>query len=189
MVDQFAITTLASLQLAQLVLWSVNPALRNVATLPAAVLYFIDTFAVFLLSYLEHQRSIQPSTPVCLYLLGSLLLDIPQARTLYLRRGHLAIAIIFTLALGAKAVVLALESREKTERLKQPYNKYPPEATRGILDRSLLWWLNPLFVKGFRILLTLDDLYPIDPALYSEILRENMQITWDRRCKTYLSFL
>ncbi|KAH8799341.1 putative multidrug resistance protein [Xylogone sp. PMI_703] len=178
-----AITILAGLQLVQIILWSVNPALQNVATLPAAILSFIATIGVLLLSYVEQQRSVRPSTPVCLYLFASLLLDIPQARTLYLRNGHLSIAVIFTLTMGARALVLTLESQEKTKRLKQPYTQYPPEATRGILDRSLLWWLNPLFIKGYRTLLTLDDLYPIDPDLSSQMLRENAQKIWDRRSK------
>jgi ATP-binding cassette subfamily C (CFTR/MRP) protein 1 len=182
-VYQGAIGILAGLQLAQLVLWSVNPAIRTVATLPAVVLNFVNTIAIFTLSYLEHNRSVQPSTPVCLYLVASLLFDIPQARTLYLRNDNLVIAVIFTLTMFGKVLVLVLESREKTKALKEPYSKFPPEATRGIVNRSLLWWLNPLFVTGFRKLLTLDDLFPVDPALSSRMLRENLQKIWDNRCK------
>lgn len=179
---QVTANILAGLQLAQLILWFVNPALRTVATIAATVLSLVATFGLVLLSYLEQQRSVRPSTPVCLYLLTSIIFDIPQARTLYLRQGPLAIAVIFTLTMAVKTAMLALESQEKSKNLKEQYKGYPPEATRGILDRSVLWWLNPLFLKGFRKLLTLDDLYPTDEALSSQMLREKMQATWDTRC-------
>lgn len=180
---QVTASILAGLQLAQLILWSVNPALRTVATIPATVLSLVATFGLVLLSYLEQQRSVRPSTLSCLYLLSSIIFDIPQARTLYLRQGPLPIAVIFTLTMAVKTAMLALESQEKSKNLKKPYEEYPPEATRGILDRSVLWWLNPLFLKGFRKLLTLDDLYPTDDALSSQMLREKMQTTWDTRCQ------
>ncbi|EED18831.1 multidrug resistance protein, putative [Talaromyces stipitatus ATCC 10500] len=178
-----AASVLAGLQLALVTLWSIKPALRTVATLPAAVLSLIATFCLILLSYMEQQRSVRPSTVACLYLFASVILDIPQVRTLYLRQGSLAIAVVFTLTMAVRAAMLALESQEKTKILKEPYKKYPPEARRGILDRSLLWWLNPLFFKGFRKLLTLDDLYPTDDALSSQMLREKMQTMWDKHSK------
>ena len=73
-----------------------------------------------------------------------------------------------------------LEARNKTKHLKYPYKEYPPEATRGVWNRTFFWWLNSLFVRGFKRILSLEDLYQIPPSLSSERLRDEMQAVWDR---------
>jgi ATP-binding cassette subfamily C (CFTR/MRP) protein 1 len=141
------------------------------------------------LSYLEHTRSVRPSTLLEVYLLVSLLLNIPQARTLFLRHnGPTAIAAIFVATIGAMLIVWILEARNKTTDLKEPYKEYPPEATHGVWNRTFFLWLNPLFVKGFKKLLSLDDLWQTLPDLSSEKLRDEMQAVWDRRCELHLLF-
>jgi ATP-binding cassette subfamily C (CFTR/MRP) protein 1 len=45
-----------------------------------------------------------------------------------------------------------------------------------------------LFVKGFKKLLSLDDLWQTLPNLSSEKLRDEMQVVWDRRCELRLLF-
>jgi ATP-binding cassette, subfamily C (CFTR/MRP), member 1 len=141
------------------------------------------------LSYLEHTRSVRPSTLLEVYLLVSSLLNIPQARTLFLRHnGPTAIAAIFVATIGAMLIVWILEARNKTKDLKEPYKEYPPEATHGVWNRTFFLWLNPLFVKGFKKLLSLDDLWQTLPDLSSEKLRDEMQAVWDRRCELHLLF-
>jgi len=135
------------------------------------------------LSYLEHTRSIRPSTTIILYLLFSTLLDIPQARTLYLRHDSAPIAGVFSAVIAGKLTLLFLETRNKIHCLQEPYKGYPPEALDGVLSRTLLWWLIPLFWKGFKRILTLDDLFAIDPGLSSEALRNSMVENWAKRCE------
>ena len=135
------------------------------------------------LSYLEHTRSIRPSTLLELYLLLSLFLNIPQARTLFLRHNGTAIAGIFVASIAAMLIVYILEARNKIKDLKEPYREYPPEATHGVWNRTFFLWLNSLFVKGSRSLLSLDDLFNTPPELGSEKLRDEMMAVWDRRCK------
>lgn len=113
----------------------------------------------------------------------SLLLSIPQARTLFLRHNGTAIAAIFVASIAAMMTVWILEARNKAKELKEPYSEYPPEATHGVWNRTFFLWLNPLFVKGFRDLLSLDDLWQTPPDLASEKLWDDMQAAWDRRCK------
>lgn len=135
------------------------------------------------LSYLEHTRSIYPSTLLELYPLLSLLLNIPQARTLFLRHSGTVIAAIFMASIAAMLIVCILEGQNKTKDLKEPFREYPPEATHGVWNRMFFLWLNSLFVKGFRSLLSLNDLWHTPPDLASEKLRDDMQTVWDRRCK------
>jgi ATP-binding cassette subfamily C (CFTR/MRP) protein 1 len=157
--------------------------IQTLASVPSAALAFVIALVMYPLSYLEHTRSIRPSTLLELYLLQSILLNIPQARTLFLHPNGTAIAAIFVAIIGAMLIVWTLEARNKIKHLKEPYKEYPPEATHGVWNRTFFLWLNRLFVKGFRNFLTLDDLWQTPPDLASERLQEEMQSVWDQRCK------
>ena len=180
---QLAISLLAGLQLILLILWTTNPTIRTPTSVPSAILSLVGALAIYPLSYLEHTRSVRPSTLLEVYLIASLLLNVPQARTLFLRHNDISIAAVFTASIGAMLLLWILEARNKTKHLKYPYKEYPPEATRGVWNRTFFWWLNSLFVRGFKRILSLEDLYQIPPSLSSERLRDEMQAVWDRRCK------
>lgn len=130
---------------------------------------------------MEHTRSIRPSTLLEVYLMLSLLLNITQARTLFLRHNGTAIAATFVASIAATLVLWLVEARNKTQDLKEQYRKYPPEATHGVWNRTFFFWLNPLFVKGFRNLLSMNDLWQTPPKLASDKLRDDMQEAWDQR--------
>jgi ATP-binding cassette subfamily C (CFTR/MRP) protein 1 len=51
------------------------------------------------------------------------------------------------------------------------------------MEQNVLLMAEPLFVKGFRDLLSLNDLWQTPPDLASEKLRDDMQAAWDRRYK------
>src|SRR5699024_10490853 len=138
------------LQLALLVLWSHDEVNRTRASLPLAVLNVIVAIQLVVLSWMEDGRSIRPSSMLRSYLAITVVLDIAQARTLWLRRLKTPIAAVFTATVAVKAVMLLLESRKKTRYLKQAHADLPPEATSGIIIRSFLWWLNDLFRRGLH---------------------------------------
>lgn len=157
--------------------------------MPSATLSFIDTLAILPLSYVEHTRSVRPSTLLGVYLLMSLVFDIPQARTLYLRDASMSVTAIFTAAISAKVVLLVLEAQSKKSHLIYPFKEFPPEATSGIWNRTFFWWLNSLFVNGFRRLVSLEDLEKPDPGLSSEMLRDKMRLAWEKRGKLHILLL
>ena len=183
----FAVALIA-LQLAILALWT--PRSGTKASIPSSALSLIASLAILLLSTLEHTRSIRPSFLLTIYLLSSLTFDIAQARTLFLRNHdsfpsnpNPTIPGIFVASIAVKLVLLALEARSKRAYLQQPYKTFPPEATSGVLNRSVFWWLNPLFVGGWRKILGLEDLYGIDRDLMAEGLLERMEGAWEK-CKS-----
>jgi hypothetical protein len=45
-----------------------------------------------------------------------------------------------------------------------------PENFTGIFGQSTYWWLNGLFMSGFRGELSLDDLFPLDEKLLTKNL-------------------
>ena len=108
-VKQAAIVGLASTQLALLVLWSVAPLYRTKASIPAGVVSFLASLALLYLSSIEHAKTVRPSSLINCWVLFSLLFDIPQARTLWLRSGPRTLPILFTIGIAAKVIVLYLE--------------------------------------------------------------------------------
>ena len=178
-VKQTAIACYAATQLGLIIVWSTTPTYRTRAAIPAALLSFLASVALLLLSSVEHTKSVRPSTLINAYLLFSLLLDIPQARTLWLRESlPRSVPGIFTAGLAAKTCTLWLEARNKRRSLFTPYNVYAPEALVGLYDRTVLWWLNPLFIQGYKSILSMDTLYRIDSGLSSERVEAQFRASW-----------
>lgn len=136
--------------------------------------------AVIALSWFEHNKAIRPSTLLNLYLLFSIIFDVVQVRTLYLRHDDSAILGLFTASISIKTILLLLEARTKRGYLKHPYNKFSPETTSGIFNHSFFWWLSPVLTTGFKNILTVNDLVATDQELLSESLQNQMQSSWNK---------
>jgi ATP-binding cassette, subfamily C (CFTR/MRP), member 1 len=178
---QTCIAILAGTQLALLVDWSVTPTYRTKVSIPAAVLSFLASLALLYLSSIEHMRSVRPSSLINAYMLFSLVLDVPQTRTLWLRPGPRSVPAIFSAAVGAKLVILYLEARSKRRSLFPPYRISAPESLVNMYDRTVLWWLNPLFWKGYRSILSPEKLDPIDSDMASSSVEAAFQASWKKR--------
>lgn len=126
----------------------------------------------------------RPSLLLNAYLLISIVFDVAQVRTLFLRHDDPAILGLFTANIGVKLVLLFLESRSKRRYLRAPYNGYSPEVTGGFFGTGFFWWLSPLLAMSFRRVLTLDDLYKPDDALLSEPVNLEMQMSW-KKCEPF----
>jgi hypothetical protein len=70
--------------------------------------------------------------------------------------------------MGVKLALLFLEAQSKRDYLGIPYRTLSPESTGSIFNQSTFWWQNSLFARGFRKMLSLDDLYVIDGELALE---------------------
>ena len=81
---------------------------------------------------------------------------------------------------GTKLAMLLLEMREKTSYLQSPYRDYPPEATSGIVSLSFVWWINRLFMTGYRKLMGNRDLYDLEPGLASGAAGERLKRMWEK---------
>ncbi|KAI8283986.1 ABC transporter atnG [Colletotrichum sp. SAR 10_98] len=135
-----------------------------------AVLGLLASLGVGLLSWLEHDRSVRPSFVLSTYLFLSVLLDTARARTLWMLGPNQTIPAIFTCTLALRAVMILLESTEKRRILVPQHKGYSKEVTSGTFNRSVFFWLTSLFINGYRNILKLEDLYPLDPKLASEPL-------------------
>ncbi|KAE8352610.1 putative ATP-binding cassette transporter [Aspergillus coremiiformis] len=176
------ILAFSAVQLALLVCWARHALPPTKASLPLASINLIVALELLVLSWMEDGRSARPSSLLNAYLLLTLLFDIVQARTLWLRHPQNILSpVLFTVNVGLKAMLLLLESIEKRRYLLDKYQDLPPESTSGIISRSFMWWLNHLFVAGSRCLLTVDDLHGLDKSLSSARVAKKAQCAWSQR--------
>jgi hypothetical protein len=109
------------------------------------------------------------------YLFLTLLLDITQARTLFLSSGdkpELTYSSIFGAAIAFKVGILLLEAQRKSKWVDWDEKEHSPEETSGIFSLGVFFWLNKIFMDGYKKVLTIKDLYPLDSALNAESLHE-----------------
>lgn len=128
---------------------------------------------------IQHTKTIRPSSLISLYLLAIILVGGIELRTLLLRGNMPLMTKIVAASVVNKTTILILESTQK-ERILKLGVKYSPEETSGIFNRSLLWWLNPLFSKGYMGILKQEDLFPLDQELNSANLRDRMISCWEK---------
>jgi len=174
---------LCCLQLVALVLWALSISLRTRASIPAAALSLIDSGIIVALIYIEHRRSIGLSKLLSGYLFLTVLLELAQARTLFRRADMQSIAGVFTASLLCKTILLFLEEVPKRSLLVPKFRDSASlEKTSGPLNRTVFWWLNGLFRKGFGGLLSLRDLSIIHSKFASRPLQASLGKAW-RECK------
>ncbi|CCT61438.1 related to multidrug resistance protein [Fusarium fujikuroi IMI 58289] len=162
---------LALLQLALIILGRNSSRFASGRSLAAASLAFIAALLLIPLSWIEHSRAPRPSTAIAAYLSVTLLFDVARTRTAWLLTPSgldQEYASVLTTATALKALIVYLESRTKEKWLGWDMKQHSPEETSGIWNLGVFFWLNTLFMKGYRVILTLESLYPLDKALEAE---------------------
>jgi ATP-binding cassette subfamily C (CFTR/MRP) protein 1 len=179
--QQLYIALFAAIQLALLISWSLKSLNRTKLSIASAALSFVDSLFFCLLSYKEHSRSLRPSALLGTYLFFSLIFDAVRLRTLWHLERDQLIRALFTSSLLAKFMLLLLEARDKRIYLNSADRLRGPEETSSIFNLSMFWWLNDLFLRGFRKVLLLDDLFPIDHEMQSDYLSVRFAQKWAAR--------
>ncbi|PSR78566.1 hypothetical protein BD289DRAFT_118215 [Coniella lustricola] len=163
------IVAYAVIQLAILALSASHGAGNEMRSLiiATATLAFVSTAAMLVMSWLEHSRSLRPSMLLTGYLTVTILCDAAQVRTLWLISSagtyqEIIIVRLSTAALAVKAVLTILESWQKTSSANRDDKTHSPEETAGLLGLGAFFWLNRLFLVGYKQVLTLEDLFPLD---------------------------
>lgn len=140
----------------------------------SAAVTFASSLCMVPLSAFEHSRSLRPSIIFNSYLFLTILFDIVVTRTLWLASrdlDELTFTRLFTSGLAIKVVMLLLESAQKTRWfISWDVKEHSPEETAGVFGLGAFFWLNRLFLTGYKKVLTMDDLYPLDSAMISQKL-------------------
>lgn len=162
-------------------LWTLGTSFTTTATVPAAILNAITAVEVVHLSFYEHSRSVRPSTVLIIYLSLTCLFDLIQLRTLLLLDGYENLAVVEIAVISCKFALLLCEAHGKTLFLRANYQHLSPESSSGILNRSLLWWLNGIFAEDYRSPGSFWHTYTLDSDLTSHGVAESAQEKWKKR--------
>ncbi|RCI10632.1 hypothetical protein L249_4464 [Ophiocordyceps polyrhachis-furcata BCC 54312] len=153
------------LQVALLAVWVARGVPQTRLTVACLALTIASYVALSLMSYMEHMRSVRPSSLLSVYLSISLLTDMARVRTLFFMPESTTLAAILLASLLLKLVLFGLESTEKRHLLREEWKYVSPEDTSGFYSRALFVWLNAVFRNGFRTLLTIATLTPLDDEM------------------------
>ncbi|KAL7914375.1 ABC transporter [Trichoderma velutinum] len=152
---------------------------RTHASLAADILQVISVFSALILSYINHCRSIRPSTILVLYLSARTIADIVRVRTLWLIPEARNSSIVLTLSLIFTLIALVSESMEKDAILRGSVKKPgTPEPFSGFWKQATFAWLATTFRRGYTQVLSVDDLPDLDPKLDSGIIGRELAKTW-----------
>jgi ATP-binding cassette, subfamily C (CFTR/MRP), member 1 len=178
--SQGTVAALCGVQLAHVILWALPSNLRIRTALPSTILCFLATVVLAGMLFVEHKRSVGPAKLLSCYLIFSTLLDIVQARSLIMRGTYSALACLCIASIVAKTVLICLEEVPKRGLLTEKYRDAALESTSGGINRTVFWWLQSLFRKGFSEILFLHDLSPIHEKLASRKLLLSLEKQWYR---------
>ncbi|KAK0099337.1 hypothetical protein ONS96_008565 [Cadophora gregata f. sp. sojae] len=148
-----------------------------------ACISFAAACMLVLLSFLEHVRSIRPSSLILRFLAISV---VAHAIQLWLfgyqqpNPGNLGPQLT---QICVELALLVSESRSKKSILKPQYQDLSPEKLSSIFGRIFFGWINAVMVKGHGKILTQTDLSDVDRKLSSNSLRRNILLSWDQRAK------
>lgn len=169
------------MQLATVCLYASDPVHDSASkfTIPTTVVALITTASLAVLSLLHHPRSHSPCSAAQSFLFITLLLDSARLRSTWLTSSGDAIAFLYVAGFASKALLLVIESLHKTRHcIDQRHVRISPEETAGVFSRSLMLWLVPLFLRGYRAKLTMEDLHHNDEELDSEKVTDALAAAW-----------
>ncbi|ETS75107.1 hypothetical protein PFICI_13591 [Pestalotiopsis fici W106-1] len=176
-------------QVSFLALRTQNNVVQTRASVAADVLSIIATAGVAWLSYIDHQRSLRPSTLLSLYLSVVIILNIARVRTLWLVGIIPAEAANLTLTFALTMATFLLESTEKKSTIITEERRYgAPEEYSGFWTRTAFAWLAATFRAGYSKVIVQEDLPKIDTRLQGHILHEKLVSTY-AKCKYNLHSL
>jgi ABC-type multidrug transport system fused ATPase/permease subunit len=141
----------------------------------AVVLRLVAALLMMALSTVDHSKNPRPSTLLTVYLCLTLLLDAAQARTLFISSTSYSEHVYsstFCASVALKACILVFEAQQKASWVlwNDDEEEHSPEETSGIFSLGVFFWLNKLFLAGYRTILTIETLLPLDSSLDAEAL-------------------
>ncbi|PWY89950.1 putative ABC multidrug transporter [Aspergillus heteromorphus CBS 117.55] len=177
-----AITAYVGLELSLLILVAVGSFAVTSIFIAASALKLVSALFMIMLSLLDHSRSPRPSVLLNGYLFLTLILDAAQTRTLFLssdNKPEITYSSIFSAAIALKAGILLLEAQQKSKWINWNKKEHSPEETSGIFSLGVFFWLNKMFLAGYRKVLKIEDLYPLDSSMNAKSLHDEFSTNMD----------
>ncbi|KAH8883232.1 putative ABC multidrug transporter [Thozetella sp. PMI_491] len=177
-----AITAYVGLELSLLILVAVGSLQVTSMFVASSALKLVSALLMVTVSLMDHSKSPRPSVLLNSYLFLTLLLDAAQARTLFLSsddKPELTYSSIFSAAIALKIGILLLESQRKSAWVGWDEKEHSPEETSSIFSLGVFFWLNKMFLEGYKKVLTIKDLYPLDSTLDNKLLHDEFSAHMD----------
>ncbi|TKX18902.1 ABC transporter-7 [Elsinoe australis] len=143
----------------------------------AGVVSFLAALVCLALSHLEHFRSVRPSMLLQLYLMVAVIVEAVHLRTVWIRSTNVTMKTVCCGQLASCAIFLLSESIGKESILLRRTTRSPQDVN-DLFSQRLFFWLNDLFVQGYRRVLAPRDLYSIDEDLASPQTQRVFRLTW-----------
>ncbi|XP_044717675.1 ABC transporter domain-containing protein [Hirsutella rhossiliensis] len=172
------------LQVALVAVWAGRGIPATRLTVACIVLTIVGFLVLSAVSYLEHMRALRPSTFLSVYLSLTILVDMARVRTLFLLPYGGPIAGIFLASFLIKVAIFAFETCEKRSLLRPDWQNTSPEDLGGFYNRALFVWLNGVFRKGFRTLLTISSLTNLDEEMLKASNPTDLIERWEKAGKS-----
>lgn len=149
----------------------------------AAVFSFLSAICIAIISTSGHFYFLSSSTFLGLFLTMTLPADIVTTLTYHNRPGLVQIAHLQVAVPVLKFVLLGLEETSKRSliRASDVRDTLGSEVLAGFWNKSLLIWLNPLLLFGFRHNITDDSLPALSSHFASDILYREFESKWASR--------
>ncbi|KAJ3497323.1 hypothetical protein NLG97_g1994 [Lecanicillium saksenae] len=174
---------IAAVQLASVVFWFKSPLNSRLAE-AAALVYFLSSVGVVIITYVSHTYFLQPGIFLASYLSITLLLDLATVYTYYHRTGLATITRLTCSLPALKVVLLVLEETSKRSLvIAENRDQLSCEILAGFWNRATFFWVNPLLLFGFSHIIQNGDLPNIGEQFDSKLLLEKLKVTWERQSK------
>ncbi|KAJ6784583.1 hypothetical protein PWT90_10256 [Aphanocladium album] len=175
---------IAAVQLASVVFWFKSPLDSRLAE-AAALIYFLSSIGVIVITYVSHTYFLQPVIFLASYLSITLLLDLATVYTYYHRTGLATITGLTCSLPALKVLLLVLEETSKRPLvIAENRNQLSREILAGFWNRATFFWVNPLLLFGFTHIIQNRDLPNIGEQFDSKLLFQTLKVAWDKQNKT-----
>lgn len=171
---------LIAIEIGNVAIWSLPSIFRTPFSVAAAALSLLSTVGIGLMLYTEHIYELQPSSLLSFYLSLTMLFDIAKSRSYFLRDGLASVGGMAATTAALKLILVIIEEIPKRSLLVNVGLRATlgREALSGFWNRMTFFWLNPLFVFGFRNIISINDLEDLEEAFDAVALAERFEPRW-----------
>lgn len=178
---QVAAACLLCIEIVAGILWGVSSDFPLESGIVAIVFSCVAAVCTGVMIALGHWYATQSSMIFSIYLSVAFVFEIARSRSFFLRGNLAAVGALSALGAAMRLAMVILEEvpkplvKSSTARKEDDLCK---EATSGFWNRTMLLWLNPTLLHGFRQNLEMEHLANLGPDFSSETLSNRFEVVW-----------
>lgn len=142
-------------------------------------------FCTAVMTSLGHRHATQSSMVFSIYLSIAFVFEIARSRSFFLRGNLAAVGALTAVGTAVRILMVVLEELPKpliapspARSVASPDEYLCKEATSGFWNRTMLLWINPTLLHGFRQNLEMEHLAGLGPDFSSEMLSIKFEVVW-----------